>query len=221
MLALFGLVDFTDAPIILRGQALGLGFVAIILAYALYNLSYAALSYPAGKLSDRVPRRTVYTVGLGLFAIAYLGLGPADTGGWVWVLLPMYGGYTALTDGVEKAWVADHLPPDRLGSGLGYFQGVTGDCALIAGLWAGCCGRRRTQPAADLRRGHRRTVLCPHRPRVRRPHHPRATSPFWMRLRSIGDPCRLCSRTVRDGFAGLTVGCSVGRRDGSSSRRQG
>lgn len=137
VLALFGLVNFTDALIILRAQALGLGFVAIILAYTLYNLSYAALSYPAGKLSDRIPRRTVYTIGLGLFAIAYLGLGLARTGGWVWVLLPIYGGYTALTDGVGKAWVADHLPPDRLGSGLGYFQAVTGGCALIAGLWAG------------------------------------------------------------------------------------
>jgi hypothetical protein len=53
------------------------------------------------------------------------------------VLLPLYGGYTALTDGVGKAWVADLLPHDLLGTGLGYFQAVTGGCALLAGIWAG------------------------------------------------------------------------------------
>jgi MFS family permease len=111
--------------------------VAIILAYTLYNLSYATLSFPAGALSDRIPRRIVFSVGMGLFAVAYLGLGLADSGGWVWILLPVYGGYTALTDGVGKAWISDLLPSSRLGSGLGYFQAISGGCALVAGIWAG------------------------------------------------------------------------------------
>jgi MFS family permease len=136
-LAVFGLANFTDALVILRASELGLGFVPIVLVYALYNLSYALLSYPAGVISDRVPRRRVFGVGLSLFAVAYIGLGLADSGGWVWLLLPIYGAYTALTDGVGKAWVADLLPRERLGSGLGYFQAVTGGCALVAGIWAG------------------------------------------------------------------------------------
>jgi MFS family permease len=136
-LALFGLVNFTDAFVILRASDLGLGFVAIILAYTLYNVSYAGLSFPAGALSDRIPRRIVFSAGMGLFAVAYLGLGLADSGGWVWILLPVYGGYTALTDGVGKAWISDLLPPSRLGSGLGYFQAISGGCALLAGIWAG------------------------------------------------------------------------------------
>ncbi|MEA2496125.1 MAG: hypothetical protein QOJ29_4036, partial [Thermoleophilaceae bacterium] len=69
--------------------------------------------------------------------VAYLGLGLADSGGWVWLLLPISGAYTALTDGVGKAWVADLLPRELLGTGLGYFQGVAGGCALLAGIWAG------------------------------------------------------------------------------------
>jgi MFS family permease len=136
-LALFGLMNFTDALVILRANELGLGFVAIILVYTLYNLSYAALSFPAGALSDRIPRRFVFAAGLGLFAIAYLGLGLADSGGWAWILLPVYGAYTALTDGVGKAWISDLLPASRLGSGLGYYQAISGGCALVAGIWAG------------------------------------------------------------------------------------
>jgi MFS family permease len=136
-LTLFGLANFSDALLILRAKALGLSFVGIILAYALYNVSYALLSYPAGVVSDRVPRRLVFATGLGIFAVAYIGLGAVTSGGWVWLLLPLYGGYTALTDGVGKAWVADLLPGERMGSGLGLYQGLGGGAALLAGVWAG------------------------------------------------------------------------------------
>jgi hypothetical protein len=53
------------------------------------------------------------------------------------VLLPIYGAYTALTDGVARAWVADLLPERALGTGIGIYQGVTGATALAAGVWAG------------------------------------------------------------------------------------
>jgi MFS family permease len=136
-LAVFGLANFSDALLILRAQELGLSFVSIILVYTLYNATYAALSLPAGIVSDRLPRRTVYAAGLIVFSIAYLGLGLVHSSGWVWVLLPLYGAYTALTDGVGKAWVADLLPASALGTGLGLFQGITGGCALLASVWAG------------------------------------------------------------------------------------
>jgi MFS family permease len=136
-LTLFGLVNFSDALLLLRARELGLGFVGVVGAYALYNTSYAALSYPAGVASDRLPRRLVFAVGLGVFAAAYLGLGLVTTPGWVWLLLPVYGGYTALTDGVGKAWVADLLPERSVGSGLGLYQGIAGGAVLAAGVWAG------------------------------------------------------------------------------------
>ncbi len=136
-LSLFAVVNFSDALLILRAKALGLGFVAIVCAYVLYNLSYAGLSYPAGRLSDRVPRRIVFAAGLAVFAAAYLGLGLVTTSAWVWPLLAGYGAFTALTDGVGKAWITDLLPSERHGSGLGLYQGVIGAGSLIAGIWAG------------------------------------------------------------------------------------
>ena len=137
LLVVFGLVNFSDALLIIRAKELGLGFVSIILAYVGYNVVYAALSYPAGTLSDRLPRHLVFAGGVLVFAIAYTGLGLAATSTWVWVLLPVYGAYTALTDGVARAWVADHLQPDQLGWGLGLFQGLQGGAAVLAGVWAG------------------------------------------------------------------------------------
>ncbi len=136
-LGLFALVNFTDALLLLRARDLGFGIPATFLVYVLYNVVYAASAYPAGALSDRVPRRLVFGTGLVVFAVAYVGLGLARTAGWVWVLLPAYGLYTGLTDGVGKAWVADHAPTGRSGSAMGAYQLTTGLGALAAGLWAG------------------------------------------------------------------------------------
>jgi MFS family permease len=136
-LTVFGVVNFSDTFLILRADQLGLGFVGIVLVYAAYNVSYALLSYPAGVVSDRVPRRMVFAAGLAIFAVAYIGLGLATNVAWLWVLLPLYGGYTALTDGVGRAWVADLVPKERVGSALGVSSALAGGASLVAGIWAG------------------------------------------------------------------------------------
>jgi MFS family permease len=107
-----------------------------VLFYTLYNLTYSLLSYPAGTWSDRVPRRKVFAAGIGVFALAYFGLGVITSSAWVWVLLPVYGAYTALTDGVSRAWVAD-LAPDATGTALGTYAGLSGAASIVAGVWAG------------------------------------------------------------------------------------
>lgn len=136
-LVVFACVNFTDALVLLRASELGVGVTGVVLVYVLYNLTYAALSYPAGRWSDRRSRPVVFALGLTVFATAYTGLGLVDSAAWVWVLLPGYGAFTALTDGVGKAWIADLLPPDRRGSGLGLFSAVSGLGAVVAGVWAG------------------------------------------------------------------------------------
>lgn len=53
---LFSLGNSSDVFLILRAHDLGLSATLVILAYALYNLVYSALSWPLGALSDRVAR---------------------------------------------------------------------------------------------------------------------------------------------------------------------
>jgi len=55
----------------------------------------------------------------------------------VFLLLPLYGGFAAATDGVGKAWVASLAPPGRQGGAQGLYQGLNGGAILLAGLWAG------------------------------------------------------------------------------------
>lgn len=133
----FALVNFPDTLLLLRAKDLGYGFEGVVALYVLYNLSYAALSYPAGLVSDRVDRRLVFAAGLGLFALAYLGFGLTAEPGWMWALFPLYGGYTALTDGVSRAWVADLAPPAQRGAALGIHAAVSGIGLVVAGMWAG------------------------------------------------------------------------------------
>lgn len=136
-LTAFSLVNFPDALLLLRAAELGLGTAGVIAAYVVYNVVYAGLSYPAGALSDRLPRHLVFAAGLAFFAVGYLGLALAPSAGWVFVVLPVYGGFAACTDGVGKAWVASLAPAGRQGAAQGAFQGLTGAAVLVAGLWAG------------------------------------------------------------------------------------
>ncbi len=133
----FALVNFPDTLLLLRAKDLGYDFGGVVALYVLYNLSYAALSYPAGTISDRLDRRVVYATGLVMFAATYVGFGFAGSPGWLWVLFPLYGVYTAFTDGVSRAWVADLVPAHQRGSALGIQAAVSGAGLLIAGVWAG------------------------------------------------------------------------------------
>jgi MFS family permease len=133
----FGLVNFPDALLLLRLHEIGFGVVAVILAYVTYNLVYALGSYPAGVLADRLPRSAVFGVGLVFFAIGYIGLGSTRDHLLAWVLIGVYGVFTACTDGVGKAWISSLVGPDRQASAQGVFQGGSGLAILVAGIWAG------------------------------------------------------------------------------------
>jgi MFS family permease len=140
-MAAFSLVNFPDALLILRLRALHFSVVSVILAHVTYNLVYAMLSFPAGWLADRWPRGRVFGIGLVFFAVGYLGLGVTDSAGVAWVLMAVYGGFTAFTDSVGKAWVSGLVPDRGQATAQGVFQGVTGAGVLVAGIWAGLAWR--------------------------------------------------------------------------------
>jgi MFS family permease len=137
LIGLFGLVNFPDTLLLLRAKDLGFDFAGVVVLYVFYNLTYAAGSYPAGVLSDRLSRPVVVAAGLAVFAAAYLGFGLTSTSVWAWVLFPVYGCYTALTDGVIRAWVADLVPAHSRGTALGVQAAASGLGLLVAGIWAG------------------------------------------------------------------------------------
>lgn len=134
---LFSIGNSSDVFLLLRAHVLGLGSILIVLAYALYNVSYSALAWPLGWLSDRLPRPLLLAGGLGLFAAVYLGFAVAPVGWMAYPLFFLYGGYIAATDGVARAWIADHVDQRTLGTAYGVFGLGSGMTALAASLLAG------------------------------------------------------------------------------------
>ncbi len=137
LLTAFALFNFPDVLVLLRLSDIGWSTAEVVGGYALFNLAYTAVSFPAGRLSDRLPRAHVYALGLVFFAIGYLGLALIDHGPLVLVVLVLYGGFNGCTDGVGKAWVAALAPAGGRGRAQGAFQGLNGGGILFAGLWAG------------------------------------------------------------------------------------
>ncbi|MFY9335974.1 MAG: MFS transporter [Mycobacterium sp.] len=133
----FGLVNFPDALLLLRLNEIGFGVVEVILAYVTYNLVYAVASFPAGLLADRIPRSAVFGIGLVFFAVGYIGLGLTTDPVVAWLLIGVYGLFTAFTDGVGKAWASSLAGTDRQATAQGVFQGGSGLAILVAGVWAG------------------------------------------------------------------------------------
>jgi MFS family permease len=136
-LAVFGLVNFPDALLLLRLNEIGFSVVEVILAYVTYNAVYAVASYPAGLLADRIPRPAVFGIGLVFFAIGYTGLGLTTETVAAWLLIGVYGVFAGCTDGVGKAWISSLVGSELQASAQGVFQGASGFAVLAAGLWAG------------------------------------------------------------------------------------
>jgi len=130
-------VNFPDALLLLRISNLGYSTTEVVLAYVVYNLVYTAASYPAGALSDRLPRPLVYGLGLVAFGAAYFGLAVVDHGPWVWVLIAGYGLFPGMTDGVGKAWISSLVDDEHRGRAQGVFQSLSNASVFVAGLWAG------------------------------------------------------------------------------------
>lgn len=134
---LFALGNSSDAFLVLRAQNLGLPTALVPLAYFSFNLSYSLLSYPAGALSDRIGRKPVIVGGFAAFALIYFGFGAASAAWMAWPLFLSYGFYYAATEGIQKAYIADHTPPEQRGTAIGVYNALTGLAALPASLVAG------------------------------------------------------------------------------------
>jgi MFS family permease len=140
--ALFDLGNFSDAFLLLRAQERGLTVTGILWTLVGFNLVYATISVPAGRLSDRVGRGRVLVAGWLLYAVVRLGFALVDESAQVVALFVAYGACHALTAGAGRALIADLVPRERRGTAYGSYYAVLGlldlPASVIAGvLWQG------------------------------------------------------------------------------------
>jgi MFS family permease len=150
--AAFSLARFSEAFLVLKGQQAGLPIALVPLVMVVMNLIYAIVALPAGALSDRVGRRMVLGMGLGVLIAADLSLAflPGVVGLFIGVAL--WGLFMGLTQGLLSALVADTAPADLRGTAFGIFNLVTGGALLLASTLAGVLWER-FGPAATFAAG--------------------------------------------------------------------
>jgi MFS family permease len=148
VLLLFTLGNSTDAFLLLRAGQLGVATALIPILWALLNLVKAASNTPGGILSDRIGRRPLIVAGWLVYAAVYFLFGRAGQAWHVWALFAVYGLYFGLTEGVEKALVADLVPADRRGAAFGWYNLAIGVGALPASLLFGALWDRWGSAAA-------------------------------------------------------------------------
>jgi MFS family permease len=107
-----------------------------------------ASNIPGGTLSDRIGRRPTLIAGWLLYAAVYFGFARATAMWQAWALFGVYGIFFGLTEGSERALVADMVGLERRGTAFGWYNLAIGLGALPASLLFGFVWDRAGAPAA-------------------------------------------------------------------------
>jgi MFS family permease len=151
-IAVFTLGNSTDALLLLRGASLGVPTAQLPLLWAALHLVRAMCSWPLGRAADRLGRKRTLVAGWLWYAACYAGFALARSPRHVWVLFAAYGLVAALTEGTERAMIADAVEPAARGRALGLYNLITGAGLVAASILAGQLWER-ISPAAALLTG--------------------------------------------------------------------
>jgi MFS family permease len=131
---LFTLGNSSDAFLLLQAKNLGVPTLFIPILWIVLHIVKMASSMPGGAWSDRVGRRRVIIAGWGVYSLIYLGFAFAGHQWHIWSLFALYGIYFGLTEGTEKALVADLVPSELRATAYGVYNFTIGIGALPASL---------------------------------------------------------------------------------------
>lgn len=104
-------LDWMDAPTVMM----------------VFNSTYSLMSFPAGRLSDKIGRYNMLAVGFAFLIAGDFFLATATTLPTVYIGIALCGAQMAFTQSIFMSLVADSVPKDLRGTGFGVFYCV---CAI-------------------------------------------------------------------------------------------
>jgi len=134
---LFTLGNSSNAFLLLRAKSVGFNDTSVILLYFIYNITASLLAIPLGKRSDQVGRKRLLVSGYIVFAAVYMGFAFAYNKAFMIALFVLYGVYTAMIAGVERAFIAEISPQELKGTMLGLHSTIVGLALFPASTIAG------------------------------------------------------------------------------------
>jgi MFS family permease len=150
VILLFSLGNASDAFLLLRMSDLGVAAVWIPLLWSALHVFKVVSSLVGGAMSDRFGRRGLIALGWLWYALVYAGFGYFDSPATVIAIFLSYGLYFGLTEGNEKAWVADMSPAHARGTAFGIYNAALGVGTLAASLIFGAIWTRVSPHVAFL-----------------------------------------------------------------------
>lgn len=175
VIMLFTLGNASDAFLLLRLSDLGVAAVWIPLLWSALHVVKMMASLGGGELSDRFGRRRLVALGWIAYALVYAGFGWFDRPAIVIAIFLSYGVYFGLTEGVEKAWIADMAPAPVRGTAFGIYNAALGLGSLAASLLFGFVWTRISPEAAFFTGGGLALLATILLPAVTAPSRPRTT----------------------------------------------
>lgn len=145
---LFTLGNSTDAFLLLRANQLGVPVALAPILWAVLNFVKSATGTYGGQLSDTIGRKPLIVGGWLLYAGVYYAFAWAGAAWQAWALFALYGIFYGMTEGTEKALVADIVPTVRRGAAFGWYNLAIGLGALPASLIFGWIWDRSGSPSA-------------------------------------------------------------------------
>jgi len=133
----FTLGNSTDALLLVKANEVGVKVAFIPLVYLISSIVSVLLAIPMGTLSDKIGKEKLLIGGFLIYALVYFGFGITKNLNIIFMLFAMYGLYSAMTDGIQKAFVSDIIDKNKKGTGLGIYNALLGITLLPASLIAG------------------------------------------------------------------------------------
>lgn len=125
------------AVMLLRTQDVGFALATIPLFYLIYNLSFTAASYLAGRSADYLGDRRLITTGYLMLLASYALLIIAPSKILLVISFALLGLYSAFTESIQRSHVARITNQEQRGEAFGFLSSALGFGSLIAGIFGG------------------------------------------------------------------------------------
>ena len=125
-IALFSLANSSDAFLLLQAHVAGVATAMLPALWAAHHVIKALFSTRAGAASDRTDRRRMLFAGWLVYGAIYFIFPFAHSMTFFVVLFILYAIPFTLTEGAERAWISDLVPPEARGRSFGLYYLATG-----------------------------------------------------------------------------------------------
>ncbi|MCW4045931.1 MAG: MFS transporter [Candidatus Bathyarchaeota archaeon] len=138
VVSVFSLGAFNFSFILLNAQEAGVADSFIPIVYAVVNVAHAAISIPAGVLSDRIGKEKGMLLGYGLFLLSVLLILFLPVNGFnAFLVAVFYGAYFGIVETLQRAIIPEYVDSNLRGTAYGIYYLLVGTAFFVSNTVVG------------------------------------------------------------------------------------